>query len=60
MTKNMFHILGSVLTLLAFLLIVVGLQGMPWLWQAGLAVLAAGMLASMATRWAKKGSQDRN
>lgn len=59
MREETLYVIASLLILAGLVLIVVGFQGTPLLWQAGLAVVAAAMLVSLATRWAKDDDEDR-
>lgn len=54
MSKDRLLLAASLLLLVGFVLLVVGLGGARPLWLAGLATVVLAMLLSLGTRWARE------
>lgn len=54
------YLIAAGLIVLGLVLLVLGLQGTSWMWQAGLAAVALAMAVAFYTHWVPNNDQEQN
>ncbi|MGI6209125.1 MAG: hypothetical protein ACOYEW_13055 [Anaerolineae bacterium] len=60
MSQTTMYLIAAGLIVLGLVLLVLGLQGTSWMWQAGLAAVALAMAVAFYTHWVPNNDQEQN